>query len=97
MTAKTKADLRFVRAGTLDDPARVPPDVHIYTETILSYATPTLKAPAFPTIYDIKATWPSSSLKRLAMARHTPKANEWEKPYAKQSTAPKVSDATQQQ
>ena len=83
MTAKTKADLRFVRAGTLDDPALVPPDVHIYTETMLSYATPTLKAPAFPTFYDLEKTWPSSSLKRLAMARDTPVANGCEKRFRK--------------
>ena len=76
MTAKTKADLRIVRAGTLDDPARVPPDVHIYTETMLAYATPTLKAPAFPTSYDVEKIRPSSILKRLAMARNTPVANE---------------------
>lgn len=83
MTAKTGAALRFVRAGTLDDPARVPPDVHIYTETMLAHAAPGRKAPAFPAFYDLERTWPPSSLNRLAMARCTPATQECEKSYAK--------------
>ena len=76
MTAKTGAALRFVRAGTLDEPARIPPDVHIYSETMLAHAAPRKTAPVFPASYDLEQTWPASSLKRLAMAQFTPAAHD---------------------
>ncbi len=35
----TRAGIRFVRGGTLDDPSSVTPDVHIYTRSKLSWVT----------------------------------------------------------
>lgn len=76
MTARTGAALRFVRAGTLDDPARVPPDVHIYSETMLAHASLGKKVPVFSNFYDLEQTWRPASLKRLALAQTGPAARD---------------------
>ena len=60
----TGAGFRFVRAGTLDDPSRVAPDVHIYTRTKLDWVKLPDSVPAFATYYDINALWPAESLDR---------------------------------
>src|SRR5260221_2095641 len=39
--------LRFVRVGTLDDPAALPPDVHIYTRSRLPWVELPKAVPAF--------------------------------------------------
>jgi hypothetical protein len=57
--------LRFVRAGTLDDPSNVTPDVHIYTRSKLDWVTLPESTPAFEGMYDIRAVWPPASLKRV--------------------------------
>ena len=57
--------VRFVRAGTLDDPASVTPDVHIYTRSKVPWVTLPAGAPAFEVYYDAKALWPAESLARL--------------------------------
>ena len=56
--------LRFVRVGTLDEPAKLPPDVHIYTRSKLSWIELPEGVPAFETYYDTKALWPAASLER---------------------------------
>jgi hypothetical protein len=61
-----RADVHFVRAGTLDDPAAVVPDVHIYTRSKLPWVVLPASVPAFEVFYDTKALWPSASLERLA-------------------------------
>jgi hypothetical protein len=61
----TSPRVRFVRAGTLDDPSAVAPDVHIYTRSKLSWVTLPDDVPAFTTFYDVKKLWPAVSLKRL--------------------------------
>ena len=65
----TRASTRFVRAGTLDDPSRVAPDVHIYTRSKLPWVTLPDSVPAFTTYYDPKELWPAASLERLAALR----------------------------
>jgi hypothetical protein len=65
----TRASTRFVRAGTLDDPSRVAPDVHIYTRSKLPWVTLPDSVPAFSTYYDPKELWPAASLERLAALR----------------------------
>jgi hypothetical protein len=65
----TRASTRFVRAGTLDDPSRVSPDVHIYTRSKLPWVTLPDSVPAFSTYYDPKELWPAASLERLAALR----------------------------
>ena len=62
--------MRFVRAGTLDDPSSVEPDVHIYTRSKLPWVTLPESTPAFRTYYDTQKLWPAASLARLdALAR----------------------------
>ena len=57
--------LRFVRIGTLDTPAALPPDVHIYTRSKLPWVRLPEEIPAFEAYYDSKALWPAASLARL--------------------------------
>ena len=69
----TRPDVRFVRAGTLDEPRSVVPDVHIFTKSKVGWVTLPDSAPAFDVFYDMKALWPAASLERAeAMtARHS--------------------------
>ena len=55
----------FVRAGTLDDPAAVAPDVHIFTRTKLPWVTLPEGIPAVDIYYDHDELWPADSLRRL--------------------------------
>jgi hypothetical protein len=61
----TRPQVRFVRAGTLDDPTGVTPDVHIYTRSKVGWVTLPDSVPAFDGYYDTKALWPPASLERL--------------------------------
>jgi hypothetical protein len=65
----TSAKVWFVRGGTLDDPASVEPDVHIYTRSKLSWVTLPESAPSFSAFYDVKAVWPAASLERVEALR----------------------------
>jgi hypothetical protein len=56
--------LRFVRVGTLDNPAKLPPDVHIFTRSKLPWVTLSEGAPAFEIYYDMAKLWPAASLAR---------------------------------
>jgi hypothetical protein len=56
--------LSFVRVGTLDEPAALPPDVHIYTRSKLPWVPLPPGVPAFEAYYDSKALWPAESLAR---------------------------------
>jgi hypothetical protein len=58
------AALRFVRVGTLDDPAALPPDVHIYTRSKLPWIALPEGVPAFAAYYDSAKLWPAASLER---------------------------------
>jgi len=60
-----RPEVRFVRAGTLDDPAAVKPDVHIYTRSKLPWVTLPASVPAFDVYYDSKSLWPPDRLERL--------------------------------
>ena len=62
----TRAGVRFVRGGTLDDPASVAPDVHIYTRSKLPWVALPESVPAFDTYYDTQKLWPAASLERVA-------------------------------
>ena len=61
----TRRQVRFVRGGTLDDPASVAPDVHIFTRSKLPWVTLPESVPAFQVYYDTKKLWPAASLERL--------------------------------
>jgi hypothetical protein len=56
--------LRFVRIGTLDDPAALTPDVHIYVRSKLPWVTLPDGVPAFEAYYDSKKLWQPASLER---------------------------------
>ena len=61
----TTPRIRFVRAGTLDEPSSITPDVHIFTRSKVPWVTLPESAPAFDVYYDSKALWPPESLERL--------------------------------
>jgi hypothetical protein len=66
--------LRFVRVGTLDDPARLVPDIHIYTRSKLPWVRLPEGALGVEAYYDSSQVWPAASLDRRAavMAKGAP-------------------------
>ena len=56
--------VRFVRVGTLDDPDRLPPDIHIFTSSKQPWVVLPEDIPAVPEYYDRKQFWPADSLAR---------------------------------
>lgn len=56
----------FVRVGTLDDPDRLPPDVHIFTASKQPWVAIPEGAPDFAAYYDRESVWPAASLARRA-------------------------------
>lgn len=58
------AALRFLRVGTLDDPAALAPDVHIYTRSKLPWVALPPGVPAFEAYYNSRTLWPEASLER---------------------------------
>jgi hypothetical protein len=64
-----RPDVLFVRGGTLDDPSRVVPDVHIYTRSKVEWVTLPASSLAFEAFYDVPAVWPAASLERVAALR----------------------------
>ncbi len=61
--------VRFVRVGTLDEPARLPPDIHIFTSTKQPWVVLPAGVPAVPEYYDSKQYWPAESLERRRALR----------------------------
>jgi len=56
--------VHFVRVGTLDEPDRLPPDIHIYTSTKQPWVVLPPGVPAVPEYYDRNKYWPKESLER---------------------------------
>ena len=56
--------IRFVRVGTLDEPDRCPPDIHIYTESKQPWVVLPEGAVAVPQYYKAAERWPKESLER---------------------------------
>jgi hypothetical protein len=56
--------LAFVRVGTLDDPDRLPPDIHIFTASKQPWVVLPTGARAVPEYYDRDALWSTESLAR---------------------------------
>ena len=54
----------FVRVGTLDEPDRLSPDVHIFTSSKQPWVVLPPGTPAFAEYYDRDAYWPAESLAR---------------------------------
>lgn len=61
--------VRFVRVGTLDEPARLPPDIHIFTASKQPWVVLPEGTPAVPGYYDRKRYWPAESLARRKAMR----------------------------
>lgn len=59
----------FVRAGTLDEPASVSPDAHIFTRSKLPWVALPESVPSFEIYYDTEALWPAESLERVRALR----------------------------
>lgn len=56
--------LSFVRVGTLDEPDRLRPDIHIFTSTRQPWVTLPANVPAVREYYDRQLFWPAASLER---------------------------------
>jgi hypothetical protein len=61
--------VRFVRVGGLDDPDRLPPDIHIFTASKQPWVVLPPGAPAVVEYYDRDKYWPPESLARLRALR----------------------------
>jgi hypothetical protein len=59
----------FLLAGTLDDPAAVRPDVHIFTRSKLPWFELPDGVPAFRSFYEIEEVWSPESRERLRRNR----------------------------
>jgi len=56
--------VHFVRVGTLLEPDRLPPDIHIYTASKQPWVVLPPGTPAVPEFYDRDRFWPRASLER---------------------------------
>jgi hypothetical protein len=56
--------VRFVRVGTLDEPDRLPPDIHIFTGSKQPWVVLPQGTPAVAEYYDREQYWPQESLER---------------------------------
>lgn len=64
--------IRFVRVGTLDEPDRLPPDVHIFTMSKQPWVVLPPGTPAFAEFYERDKLWPREMLDRRARALGQP-------------------------
>jgi hypothetical protein len=62
---RAPGDALFVRAGTLDKPQAVTPDIHIFTRSKLPWLELPRGVPAFKSMYKIEEVWSAESKKRL--------------------------------
>ena len=56
--------VHFVRVGTLDEPDRLPPDIHIFTASKQPWVVLPPGVPAVAEYYDRNKYWPKESLER---------------------------------
>lgn len=64
--------IRFIRVGTLDQPERFPPDIHIYTSSKQPWVLLPPGQPAVSEYYRASEHWPEESLERRAALLKTP-------------------------
>ena len=57
--------VRFVRVGTLDEPDRMAPDIHIFTASKQPWVVLPPGVPAAEEYYDRTECWPEDSLARF--------------------------------
>jgi hypothetical protein len=58
--------IRFIRVGTLDEPDRLPPDIHIFTASKQPWVIIPPDMPSVPEFYRASEKWPKESLERRA-------------------------------
>ncbi len=56
----------FIRAGTLEAPEYMPPDVHIHTSSKQPHVVLSQETPAYERFYDLRKTWSAEGLERYA-------------------------------
>ena len=61
--------LRFVRVGTLDEPGRLPPDIHIYASSKQPWLVLPEDVPAVEIYYKANDIWPPDSIARREAVR----------------------------
>ena len=61
--------IRFIRVGTLDEPGRLAPDIHIFTASKQPWLALPPGIPAVAEYYDRKEHWPADSLERYRALR----------------------------
>jgi hypothetical protein len=61
--------ISFIRVGTLDEPASMPPDIHIFTSTKLPWVTLPDGVPAVPEFYKPAEHWPRETMARWQATR----------------------------
>jgi hypothetical protein len=61
--------VRFVCVGTLDEPGRCPPDIHIFTSTKQPWVVLPPGVPAVSEYYESAEMWPEESLERREQMR----------------------------
>jgi hypothetical protein len=60
---------KFVRVGTLDEPDRFPPDIHIFTASKQQWVVLPPGVPAMPEYYDLREHWPPEAQARREAMR----------------------------
>lgn len=61
----------FVRVGTLDDPDRLPPDIHIFTSSKQPWVVLPPGTPAVNEYYDKNVYWPEQSINRFSAVKRS--------------------------
>ena len=69
--------LSFVRVGTLDEPDRLPPDIHIFTASKQPWVVLPPGALAVPEYYDCEQVWRAGSLARRQFL--LPRIEAWQR------------------
>jgi hypothetical protein len=57
--------IKFLRVGTLDEPDRFPPDIHIFTASKQPWVVIPANVPAVSEYYNRKEYWTAENLLRL--------------------------------
>ena len=61
--------VRFMRVGTLDEPDRLPPDIHIFTMSKQPWVILPEGVPAVREYYNPREMWPKASQERFAAVK----------------------------
>jgi hypothetical protein len=61
--------VKFLRVGTLDDPDRCPPDIHIFTGSRQPWVDLSDGAPVVEEFYRRSEYWPAASIERYELCR----------------------------